>query len=56
VQAIEFASSDLFQQLQDKQTQAADTFYAESLKLSQLIKQLSSALGIQLGFNDSDGD
>jgi len=56
VQAIDFASDDLFQQLQDKQTQAADTFYAESLKLSQLIKQLSSALGIQLGFNDSDGD
>jgi predicted lipoprotein len=56
VQGIEFAGSDLFQQLQDKQTQAADTFYTESLKLSQQIKQLSSALGIQLGFNDSDGD
>jgi len=53
---LSFTSQDLFEQLRQQQVSSADQLYSESLKLSQSIKQMAPALGVQLGFNDSDGD
>lgn len=56
IEAISFDDQDLFTQIDNKNLKAADQLYADSPQLSRLIKQVAPALGVQLGFNDSDGD
>lgn len=56
VNAISFKSNDLFQQIESGELDAADKLFQESLQLSKLIKEMAEAMGVQLGFNDSDGD
>lgn len=56
IRDIKFPSSDLFAQIEAKQVAAADTLFDEALALSKLIQKMAPKLGVQLGFNDSDGD
>lgn len=56
IDTISFKSTDLFQQIENGELDAADKLFQESLKLSRLIKEMAAVMGVQLGFNDSDGD
>ena len=56
ISEIKFPSSDLFAQIEDKQLEAADVLFDETVALSKLIHETAPKLGVQLGFNDSDGD
>ena len=53
---IKFPSTDLFAQIENKDLKASDTLFDEVLTLSKLIHSTAPKLGVQLGFNDSDGD
>lgn len=56
IDAISFADSDLFQQIEKGDLESADLLFKESMQLSRLIKDMADAMGVQLGFNDNDGD
>ncbi len=54
--AAEWSSEDLFQLLQEK-PQSVKPFYKQVQQLSATVREgLAPALGVQLGFNDNDGD
>ncbi len=54
--AAEWSSEDLFQLLQ-KKPQSVTPFYKQVQQLSATVREgLAPALGVQLGFNDNDGD
>lgn len=54
--ATAWPTRDLFQLLQEK-PQAVTPFYEQVQQLSVLVREgLAPALGVQLGFNDNDGD
>lgn len=56
IRDIEFSGTDLFAQIEAKDLTAADALFDETLALSKLIHDTAPKLGVQLGFNDSDGD
>ena len=56
IRDIPFPSTDLFAQIENKDLKAADALFDGALVLSKLIHSMAPKLGVQLGFNDSDGD
>ncbi|PID46565.1 MAG: hypothetical protein CSB47_03350 [Proteobacteria bacterium] len=56
INKIDFPSDDLFQQIEDKQLEAGDALFDQVRALSKVVQAIAAKLGIQLGFNDSDGD
>ncbi len=56
IEQLQFENGDLFHTIEQKKLAQADQLYDALLLLSSNIKQLAKILGVQLGFNDQDGD